>query len=118
MAMEDSGRTAPDSWLRRRPLSADLVLAAFLAAVGLPTSLRLIWISDWQAPGRLAITAVVLLAHAGVALRRVRMKPAFTLVSSTMLVLVLAPALGGAAAAQVGSEFAPILLSPLRSPSP
>jgi hypothetical protein len=38
------------------------------------------------------------------------MRSAFALVSLAALILVLTPALGGAAAAQVGSEFAPILL--------
>jgi len=73
-------------------------------------ALRLIWISDWHLPGRLALTAVVVLAHGGVALRRVRMTAAFAVVSVAMLALALAPPLGGAAAAQVGGDFAPILL--------
>ena len=99
-----------DSWLRRRPLVVDLVVAAALAAIVLPTSVSLIWISDWQVPGRWAVTATVVLAHVGVALRRVRMKSAFAVVSLAMLALVLAPALGGRAGTQMGSDFAPILL--------
>lgn len=67
-----SGTTAADSWLRRRPMSVDIALAAGLAATALPTTVRLIWISDSQVEGRLAITAVVLLAHVSVALRRIR----------------------------------------------
>jgi len=107
---DNSSSTAADSWLRRRPLSVDLLLAAALAATALPTSLSLIWISDFQMAGRVAISAVVVLAHVGVALRRVRMRSAATLVAVAMLVLALAPPLGGGAAARVGSAFAPILL--------
>jgi signal transduction histidine kinase len=106
----DSSRSAPDSWLRRRPLYVDVAIAALLAAVTLPITLRLIWLSDWQVPGRLVITALVLLAYGAVALRRVRVKSGFAVVSMTMLVLALAPTMGGAAAAQMGSDFPPILL--------
>lgn len=110
MGKDSIGRPAADSWLRRRPIAVDLTLAGVLAALALPTSLRLVWISDLQLPGQLAISAILVLAHVAVALRRILMRSAFVLVALTVLVLALAPALGGAAAAQVGSEFAPILL--------
>jgi len=110
VTMDNSVRTRADSWLRRRPLSVDIAVAVGLAALALPTALRLVWISEWQVAGRMAITAVVLIAHTSVAFRRIRMRLAFTLVSLAMLVLALTPSLGGPAAAQVGGEFAPILL--------
>lgn len=110
MARESNSRTGGDSWLRRRPGAVDLFVAAALAAIVLPTSLSLIWISDWDVPSRLALTAAVVLAQVAVALRRVRTRSAFTVVSLTALALVLTPSLGGAAAQQMGGEFAPILL--------
>lgn len=99
-----------DSWLRRRPFTVDVLIAAVLALLALPTTLNLIWISDWEAPGRIALSAVVALAHSAVALRRARPRSAFTVVSLAALTLTLSPDLGGGAAAQVGGAFAPILL--------
>ncbi|HZW01142.1 MAG TPA: histidine kinase [Candidatus Deferrimicrobium sp.] len=109
MTTDSAGRTA-DSWLRRRPLVVDLTIAAVVAVLVAPASLSLVWESGWSVPGQLALTAIVVLASASVALRRVRMRSAFVAVSLSMLVLAFAPALGGEAAGQMGGEFAPILL--------
>ena len=110
MTRDSRSWTAADSWLRRRPLAVDVVIAASLAVIVLPTSLGLIWDSDWHLPSRLALTTVVVLTQFAVALRRVRMRSAFLVVSLAMFVLALAPTLGGQAAAQMGSDFVPILL--------
>lgn len=99
-----------DDWLRRRPLVADLALAALLAALVAPTSVGALLDTSWPAAGRLAAGGLVLLAHAALVLRRVATGPAFAVVSLAMLVLVLSPDVDGPTAAAQGGPFPGILL--------
>ena len=102
-----SGRPLSNSWTRRRPWVADGLLAALLAAVFLPITLRAIGGSSWSPALQILAVSAVVLAHACLAVRRVAPVPAYGLVSAVMLLLLAMPELDVAGAEDT---FAPILL--------
>jgi signal transduction histidine kinase len=99
-----------DAWVRERPVVPDTALAVVLTAVVLPTSARIILGASWPSGGRATVLCLMVLAHAAVALRRVRTVPAFAFVAVVMLVLVLVPDVDGAAAVASGGPLPAILL--------
>jgi signal transduction histidine kinase len=78
-------------WLRRRPWVVDALFAVALAvALGAP-SFPLLWHASWPVAVRVGVLALLLVAHAAVAVRRVLPLAAYGVACATMLVLVLAP---------------------------
>ncbi len=94
----------------RSPLLVDTVVAAAMAAVLLPNAVHLVPRAELRPPVEALLLGTVVLMHAALALRRIRVRASFLVVSLCCLVLVAAPALHGEAAELVGAPFPPILL--------
>ncbi|MBB3092128.1 sensor histidine kinase [Nocardioides albus] len=92
---------------REKPWLVDLLFAAVLALLLLPASASTVWDSTWPLAGRVAVVAAVGLAHATVAVRRVRPRVAYLLVCAVMAVLVALPEM---TRRTDGFAFHPILL--------
>ena len=102
-----------DDWVRRHPVTADALLAVALALVLAPTSVTLVWATDWPLAGRAAILTVLLAAHVTVAGRRWKPLLAYLVCSLAMLALALAPDL----TMRIGSELAGGTAPPILLPS-
>lgn len=85
----------------------DLLFAAVLTLLLLPVSASTVWDSTWPLAGRVAVVSAVGLAHATVAVRRVRARVAYILVCAVMSMLVALPEV---TRRTDGFEFHPILL--------
>ena len=79
---------------RPRRHIADIVLAAVLALLLAPATVRVVWGSSWSATLEITGVAAVLLAHSSVALRRTAPRWAFAAVGGLVALLVLTPPLG------------------------
>ena len=101
------GTPTLESWIRRRPWVADGLHPALLASLVLPMTVSAISGSSWSPTLQILVVSAVVLAHAGISLRRVVPVPAFVLVSAVMLLLLVMPELDVAGAQDT---FAPILL--------
>ena len=89
---------------------ADLALALALAAVLLTTSVAAVRASDVTNAWRNVLIAGLLVLHTAVLVRSRWPVAAFAVASATMLLFALAPDLGGASAAEVGTPFSALLL--------
>jgi signal transduction histidine kinase len=89
---------------------ADVALAVVLAAVLLTTSVTAVGTSDVTGPWRIILIAGLVVLHTTVLGRRRWPITTFAVASATMLVLAIAPDLGGASAAEAGSPFSALLL--------
>lgn len=89
---------------------ADVALAVVLAAVLLTTSVSTVVASDVTGAWRIILIAGLVVLHTTVLGRSRWPVATFALASATMLLLALAPDLGGASAAEVGSPFSALLL--------
>ena len=89
---------------------ADVALAVVLAAVLLTTSLAAVGTSDVTGAWRIILIADLVVLHTTVLCRSRWPVATFVIASATMLLLALAPDLGGASAAEVGSPFSALLL--------
>jgi signal transduction histidine kinase len=89
---------------------ADLALAVVLAAVLLTTSVQVVGASDVTGPWRTLLIAGLVVLHVTVLGRSRWPAATFAVGSATMLLLALAPDLGGASAAEAGSPFSALLL--------
>lgn len=89
---------------------ADVALAVVLGAVLLTTSVAAVEASDVTGAWRITLIAGLIVLHSTVLGRSRWPVATFAVASATMLLLALAPDLGGASAAEVGSPFSALLL--------
>ncbi len=102
-----------DAWVRQRPWLVDALFAAALALVLGPTSWALLWGAGWSPAARLAVLALVFIAHLSVAFRRLHPVAAYAVCCSVMLALVIAPDVTG----DTATEFAGQIVAPILLPS-
>ncbi|HKX68858.1 MAG TPA: histidine kinase [Intrasporangium sp.] len=96
--------------LRRISVLADVALAVVLAALLLTTSVSAVRASDATDAWRSILIVGLVVLHTTVLSRSRWPVASFGVASATMLLFALAPDLGGASAAEVGSPFSPLLL--------
>lgn len=104
------GLTAMDAWARRRPWVADSAFALVLAVLAFPVGIAAFGDSSWSTAGKAFGVAALVVGHIAIALRRVAPRAVFLVVSALMLVLVLAPDLGGDTAREYGGPIPPVVL--------
>lgn len=105
-----STATGPGAAPATSRLPWDLVAAAGLAALVGPASVRLVTGGDLPGGWTTALVAVIVLAHLSVFAGRWWPVGSFAVASAAALLLVLAPALRGQTAAQLGAPVPPILV--------
>lgn len=90
--------------------AGQVALAAGMAAVLLPVGWASVVDGDVSRGWTAALLAAVVVVHAAVASARRHPLVSYAAGAAAMFVLVVAPDLGGVAAEQAGSEYAPVLL--------
>ncbi|WP_156388838.1 sensor histidine kinase [Nocardioides sp. Root151] len=95
------------NWQRGPAWTVDALFATVLGLLLLPLSASAVWESSWSTPGRVAVTAVLVVAHLAVVVRRTTPLVSYAVVCAVMVVLVALPEMSGG---PDGVSFHPILL--------